>query len=479
MTVPRISFWMVLSSICITIDGRGCGSGYHVYNFIHLPDDIRRFSVNTTLDFHTAIDHVHLSFRPSISSTTFNFKIRVEKEDQNWLEFDFYEGNEKFEKTVFDGYNISILYEDKNFVIKRANGSTIFQTNNNIMANSKPRYFWYDVNIQILGCEIGLSDHCSAEYLGTTTTRPLEVKCALTECVWENDRRNGVFKKCNKNCIDSTANCTDYLTMIGFDSSVYVNTTLPTLGNTIAPSSETHMQMNTNNYPIQSHFSTNVIPKIESTEQSKTEILRQSKTTAVQNRNFATGDNRVGDSDWAEPQHTTLVNSKINTIRYSGDGDSGDYASSLRTTETSVNEMETARYLHSEYRSTSPRPTTVSDMTTTGIGVMASDFEESSDKNEPMTENEDIEAGVVTTDIGVVSEMNERPTKNVFETDDHMIPGIRWTTSIIFLIVFTVAGVSTFVIGCLCVLHGLLIQPKERLKVLPEEAVRRDMKEKN
>ncbi|XP_033116854.1 uncharacterized protein LOC117116861 [Anneissia japonica] len=54
---------------------------------------------------------------------------------------------------------------------------------------------------------------------------------------------------------------------------------------------------------------------------------------------------------------------------------------------------------------------------------------------------------------------DKRQTKNV---------GIHWTAGIIMMMMFTGAVACTFVFGCLCVLYGLILKPKERRRISPE-----------
>ncbi|XP_033116938.1 uncharacterized protein LOC117116913 isoform X1 [Anneissia japonica] len=294
MLLLRISVLVVLCLSYTTIDANGCQTGNHIYNYIHLPSDIIRFSVNTSLDFNTTEGHFLLT--SNFSQSPFYFNITVRNDGSNKFKIkstcDFNNSIE-FEPTEVNVHKVTISYEKGYIMIKHIDGSTIAKSPQKTFM---PRYFWYNRNIQISGCIIGLDEQCSAEYSVNTITQSLEVNCALTECVWNIDDRKDQFEKCDTNCEHKIANCTDYLAKYETNDKAKVSpatgTPIPALGTptpvigTHITASGTHITMNAKKTEMQSG---------DRTEQISTADMDQSENSKTIG-NYIVGDSNTGSS---------------------------------------------------------------------------------------------------------------------------------------------------------------------------------------
>ncbi|XP_033116941.1 uncharacterized protein LOC117116913 isoform X4 [Anneissia japonica] len=580
MLLLRISVLVVLCLSYTTIDANGCQTGNHIYGYIHLPSDIIRFSVNTTLDFNTT--EGHFLFTSNFSRSPFYFNITVGSNGLNKFKIkstcDFNNSIE-FEPTEVNVHSVAISYENGYIMIRHIDGSTIAKSPQKTFM---PRYFWYNRNIQISGCIIGLDEQCSAEYSVNTLTQSLEVNCALTECVWNIDDRKDQFEKCDTKCEHKIANCTDYLAMYETNDKAKVSpatgTPIPALGTptpvigTHITASGTHIPMNAEKTQMQSGHRT---------EQISTADMDQSENTKTIG-NYIVGDSNTGSSlttvaTTAIESDDTFVNFwyQLITAKYT------EYCNtslSLETNTTNVKGLDdqcSAMYyetiaaqsseekcalteciwkINNEVRlfkecnancthtirkcigfpsQNNDNPTAATGtsllmntdknvqnqnrvvlttaepqnllwqyntadqsktVTTTGVEVREGSGPslttettviENNDTSDRLlqqlitamyTEYCNSSFGLKTTTVTGLTDVRNtevRSTENVGKTDDILEPGIHWTSGIILLIAFTGAGVGTFVIGSMFVLHGLIhdvLQPRKGRKVSPEEA---------
>ncbi|XP_033116940.1 uncharacterized protein LOC117116913 isoform X3 [Anneissia japonica] len=580
MLLLRISVLVVLCLSYTTIDANGCQTGNHIYNYIHLPSDIIRFSVNTSLDFNTTEGHFLLT--SNFSQSPFYFNITVRNDGSNKFKIkstcDFNNSIE-FEPTEVNVHKVTISYEKGYIMIKHIDGSTIAKSPQKTFM---PRYFWYNRNIQISGCIIGLDEQCSAEYSVNTITQSLEVNCALTECVWNIDDRKDQFEKCDTNCEHKIANCTDYLAKYETNDKAKVSpatgTPIPALGTptpvigTHITASGTHITMNAKKTEMQSGDRTEQISTadMDQSENSKTignYIVGDSNTgsslTTVATTAIESDDTFVNfwyqlitakyteycNTSLSQETNTTNVKGlddqcsamyyetiaaqsseekcalteciwKINnevrlfkecnancthTIRKCIGFPSQNNDNPTAATGTSLL-MNTDKNVQNQNRVvlTTAEPQNLlwqyntadqsKTVTTTGVEVREGSGPslttettviENNDTSDRLlqqlitamyTEYCNSSFGLKTTTVTGLTDVRNtevRSTENVGKTDDILEPGIHWTSGIILLIAFTGAGVGTFVIGSMFVLHGLIhdvLQPRKGRKVSPEEA---------
>ncbi|XP_033108756.1 uncharacterized protein LOC117110235 [Anneissia japonica] len=297
--------------------GTGCDCGDDIYSLIHLSRDIKRFRVNTSLDFLTDYEYVHFLFTSNFSINTFAFDIEVKK--QNPVGFKIkstsFDSTTEFE-TTFDACNISVGYQNGYIMINRTNGLTILQSQ---MSTSRPIYFWYGKNIQISECSTVLSDECSAEY-SDTTNQLLEVKCPMNKCNWK--IQNNVFEKCDANCTHKIANCADYLTWYN-DSGTF--------------DTWTQLQMITDD---NAQTQNRVISTADLKWTEPQHVSQQYNTTSYQRENITT----IGDN--------------INTIGEYVSGDSDNTDTPISFGQPVMTAMRT------EYRKTSHRPAQMTETST-------------------------------------------------------------------------------------------------------------------